>query len=139
MNTFQNDDAGDMVLAMALASGKTWREAAAEVGVGVSTVTRRMREPNFRALILTLRRSAVEQAAGLLAKSMADAATQLGLIATDGVDEGNRLRAAVSLLQLGLRFHEQLDLAERISALEESSGGKSQTNSSSDRNDESEQ
>jgi hypothetical protein len=117
-------DANDkeLLLATALASGKTWRAAATAAGVGVTTVTRRMREPAFRALVCQLRRASIERAAATLAEALTDAATQLALIASNGEEESNRLKASIALLQIGLKYHQDTDMAERIAALESAMG-----------------
>lgn len=48
-------DAADGLLVLALAAGCTYEQAADRVGVGVSTVSRRMREHTFRKRVTQMR------------------------------------------------------------------------------------
>lgn len=109
----------DSLIAVALAAGSTQDVAAAKAGVSRATITRRLQDPAFRELVAGYRREAVSQALGLIARALADAVAQLHLITTDGETEGNRLRAAVAVLEVGRKYLTDADLEERVRRLEE--------------------
>ena len=54
---------GDPVLAAALASGGTWKEAAEAAGVSERTVGRRLKDPAFRGTVSRLREEIFSRAA----------------------------------------------------------------------------
>jgi transposase len=113
---------GDTELILALAQGKSIREAAAIAGVGETTVYRRRQDPAFRREVSELRMDMYREAAGLLARSMVPAVGTL-LSLQKAESEMARLGAARTLLEFGMRISEAIDLAERIAALEERLGG----------------
>jgi hypothetical protein len=114
----------DEILAVALAGGDEQKDAAAKAGVSESTVTRRLRDPAFRDRVANIRRTVTESALGALVKSLKDAAAALHLIATCSDDEKNQLAASKALLELGLKYTAQADLAERVRRLEEAASGR---------------
>jgi hypothetical protein len=106
-------------LLLALASGKSYRDAAAEVGVSVKTVQRRMSDAAFRARVSELRGAMVSEASGRLARAMSGAAGALeGLLTAEG--ESVRLSAARSVLEFGVKIRESAELEQRVVALEQS-------------------
>jgi hypothetical protein len=92
----------DDALALALARGATLRDAAAEVGVGERTATRRWAEPTFRGRVAALRQDMVARCLGRMA---------------DG-SESVRLGAARAMLELGVKVRESVELGERLDELE---------------------
>ncbi len=108
----------DDLLALSLASGKTWKEAAAACGVSESTVTRRMREPEFDKRVRFYQRAAVDRALSLVTSRLADASEQLHLIATNGTSEGNRLRASIALMELSLKYQGHVEQLDRLKEAE---------------------
>jgi hypothetical protein len=107
----------DDALALALAAGKTARDAAAELGVGERTVARRLADPGFRLRVNTLRGEMTQRAAGRLADGMATAADTLrGLLNAES--DAVKLGAARSLLELGAKLRESVELEERLANLE---------------------
>jgi hypothetical protein len=107
----------DEVLALALASGQTLRDAAAATGIGERTATRRCVDTAFRRRVAELRGDMVQRALGRMADGMAEAADKLRqLLAADS--ESVRLGAARALLELGVKLRESVELAERLDALE---------------------
>lgn len=107
----------DDALALALARGETVRDAALTAGVAERTATRRWADPDFRQRVGQLRTSMVQQALGRMANSMTAASnTLLALLQAEG--ESVRLGAARSILELGNKLRESVELEERLTALE---------------------
>src|SRR5262245_4753816 len=108
----------DDAFLLALASGKTIKDAAQECGISERTAFRRVAEPNFRRRLNQLRADMVARAVGRLADSMTEAADKLrGLLGARS--ETVQLGAARSLLELGVRLKESVELEERLAAVEE--------------------
>jgi hypothetical protein len=112
---------GDAALVLALAGGQTVRDAARTAGVGERTATRRWADPEFRQRVTCLRAEMVAQAAGQLADGMAEAATTLRRLLTAEA-ESVRLSAARSILEIGTRLRETVELEARLQAIEERLG-----------------
>lgn len=109
---------GDTALMTALASGQTVRDAARSAGIGERTATRRVADPDFRRRVAELRAEMIGRALGQLADGMTEAAGTLRkLLAADG--ESVRLGAARSILELGNKLREAVELEERLAALEQ--------------------
>jgi transposase len=108
----------DSALITALAAGSTVRDAAASVGVGETTVYRRLQEPEFRHQIEATRREMVGRAVGTLADAASVAATTLRSLAESAESETVKLSAARSILELVVKLREHDELAERVAALE---------------------
>jgi hypothetical protein len=107
----------DEALAVALATGRTLRDAAAGVGIAERTAARRWADPAFRRRVGELRGDMVARSLGRLADHMSDAAEVLHqLLAAES--ESVRLGAARSLLELGVKLRESVELEERLQALE---------------------
>jgi hypothetical protein len=105
-------------LALALAAGKTARDAAEQVGVGERTAARRLADPAFRARVAALRGEMVSRALGRTADGMNEAADTLrGLL--KATSETVQLGAARTLLELGVKLRESVEQEERLRALEE--------------------
>jgi hypothetical protein len=112
----------DETLALAVASGQTLRDAAQEAGIGEHTATRRWADPAFRRRVGELRSDMVGTALARMTDGMADAADMLRkLLAADS--ESVRLGAARSLLELGVRLRESVELADRLTAVEQGLAG----------------
>ncbi len=109
----------DEALAAALASGQTLRDAAAAVGVGERTATRRWADPVFRRRVSELRGSMVGRALGRMADGMVEAADVLRALLDAGTPPAVRLGAARSLLELGVKLRESVEFEERMVAVEQ--------------------
>ena len=116
----------DEALALAVATGQTLRDAAAAVGIGERTATRRWADDAFRRRVSQLRGEMVGRSLGKLADGMSDAADVLRTLLT-AESEPVRLRAAVELLQLGVKLRDAVEIEERVSALESQSFGGAKT------------
>lgn len=109
---------GDEALLAALAAGHTYAEAARVAHLSDRTVRRRMADPLFRAELDDLKRTVVQQtAASLVDASTSAVATLKTLMASR--DEWVKLRSAVALLDVSIRYREALELSERVASLEE--------------------
>jgi hypothetical protein len=109
---------GDDALLTALASGQTVRDAARSAGIGERTAFRRVADPDFRRRVAELRAEMIGRALGQLADGMTEAAGTLRkLLAADG--ESVRLGAARSILELGNKLREAVELERRMADLEQ--------------------
>jgi F420-0:gamma-glutamyl ligase len=108
----------DSTLAMALASGESVGAAAEQAGVTDRTVRRKLSDPEFRRQVADLRGELMSRALDRMTDNMTRAADVLaGLL--DEQNPAVRLRAARSLLTLGLRLRDSIDLNNRIRDLED--------------------
>src|SRR6478672_5057750 len=90
----------DVLLAMALAAGTSASDAARQTGVSLSTVNRRLADPDFRKFVADLRAQPLERALGRVTDNMTKAADTLVAV----LDHDNpvyRLRAARAMLSFG--------------------------------------
>ena len=108
----------DVELVAALASGSTIREAAQSAGVGERTAYRRLENAEFRSRVQEARKAMFDQSLGTVASAGAAAAQTLRAILTAS-SESVQLGAARSVLELGSRLRENIELEERLSKLEE--------------------
>jgi hypothetical protein len=104
--------------AVRLAAGGTVAESAAAAGVDPRTIFKwKSDDARFRARIAELRAGMVSAALGRLSDSMSAAADVLvALLGSD--DEDVRHRAAVQVLTLALKVRSEVDVAERLAAVE---------------------
>jgi transposase-like protein len=117
MATGRKSEAKREAVALALASGKTAKAAAAECGVGERTVGLWLADDAFRRRVGALRGEMVARATGRMADGMTEAADQLRELLT-AESESVRLGAARSLLELGVKLRESTELEERLADLE---------------------
>jgi hypothetical protein len=104
-------------LALALAAGDSITEAAGKAAVSERTAYRRLADPAFCQRIQILRGEMIGRALGRMADAMTDAADVLrGLLRAEA--ESVRLGAARSLLDLGIKVREAVELEARLAALE---------------------
>jgi HEAT repeat protein len=108
---------GDSTLLLALAGGQTVRDAARSAGIGERTATRRAADPAFCRRVAELRSGMVARAAGQLADGMAQAVATLRELLT-AESESVRLAAARSILEIGPKLRETVELEERMAAIE---------------------
>jgi hypothetical protein len=108
----------DDALALALAGGATLRDAAAAVGIGERTATRRWADATFRLRVSEMRGDMVARALGKMADGMSEAADVLRkLLAAES--ESVRLGAVRSLVELYLKMRESVELEQRLTDLEQ--------------------
>lgn len=108
---------GDAAFLLALAAGQTACDAALAAGIGERTATRQLADPAFRTRVSELQGEMVARALGHLADGMAEAAETLRAL-LKAESESVRLGAARSLLELGNKLRESVELEERLAALE---------------------
>jgi len=107
----------DSFLALALASGVSVADAAAQADVGRTTVYRKLENPEFRRQIAEFRDRLIATALGRIADSLtrsADVLTQM----LDSPKEHIRIRAARALFTLGIRLRDSVDLTARLREVE---------------------
>jgi hypothetical protein len=109
---------GEEQLILGLASGVTVEQAARAAGMSVRTAFRRLERPEFRSRVTRARTDLLERGLGRLAAASASAAAVLER-QLEAESAAVQVRAAISILGLGGRLHEQLDLAERLEAIED--------------------
>ena len=111
----QNGSAkGDLVLVTALAGGASVRQAAAKAGIGQRTAYRRWSDPDFRQRVTEVRAEMFEQAVGMLAGAACEGVETLRELLSSKSDSV-RLGAARSILELGSRLREVVELEQRLS------------------------
>lgn len=109
--------AADELLVVALASGKTIKDAAAAAGVSETTAKRRVKAAGFRRRVADARGQMIAAAAGQLAANMTAAADALVALLADP-DANVRLKAADKVLSHAVRTAELVDLECRVQELE---------------------
>ena len=107
----------------ALLSSRNVEQAAQAVGIGVTTLRRWMRNPEFKKEYLQARREGLAQATARLQQSSGPAAsTLLKLMVDPAMPPAIRLRAADYVLKHGIKTLQDDDLEARLAQLEK--GGK---------------
>lgn len=107
----------------ALLSNRNVEQAAQAVGIGVTTLRRWMRNPEFKKEYLQARREGLAQATARLQQSSGPAAsTLLKLMVDPAMPPNIRLRAADYVLKHGIKTLQDDDLEARLAQLEK--GGK---------------
>lgn len=106
------------IFLVSIASGKTVREAAREVGVAERTAYRWLQESGNRQRINELRSEYCEQAVGKLAHCSLQAALTMQEL-LDSASDSIRLNAARSILDFGMQLRQFSEFEVRIQQLEE--------------------
>jgi hypothetical protein len=107
----------DESLIVTLAGGATVQGAAQLCDVSERTIHRRLNDPVFKHRLAQARAGMVERALGHLATGAAEAAVVLrNLLAAEG--DNIKLGAARSILELGNKLREGVELEARIAVLE---------------------
>jgi hypothetical protein len=104
---------------VALLHAPTLTTAAAEARVNERTLRRWLDEDEFRTAFRAMRRQVMDGALTQLTNAMQDAVTALRRNLSPNALPAIQVRAAVGLLGMALRAADQLDLAERVEALEQ--------------------
>jgi hypothetical protein len=109
--------AADAVLITHLAAGVSPEGAAELAGVSRATVYRRLADPAFHTRVANARAELWKRAAAVLSKSAVEGALVLRrLLRSD--DARIRMQAAKIVLDQGIKVRDQVDLAQRVAALE---------------------
>src|SRR5262245_61678447 len=110
---------GRTAVTLALAGGDTVATAAQKGGVGERTVYRWLQEDGFRQEVAHTRATMFAQALGRMAEGAVSAVVVLRQLCLKGKSESVRLSAARSILELGNKLRESVELEERLQALEQ--------------------
>lgn len=110
--------AQDELICAALAAGRSYEQAGTAAGVSTRTVRRRMSDARFAGQVRARRAERASRlSAGLL--ELGDHAIGVLAVALDDVEVAVRLRAAQLTLALGQRYRREVEMADRIAALEQ--------------------
>jgi len=107
----------DSFLALALASGVSIADAAAQADVGRTTVYRKLENPEFRRMVADYRDQLICTALGRITDNLtrgADVLTQM----LDSPKDHIRIRAARILFSLGIKLRDSVELASRMREVE---------------------
>jgi hypothetical protein len=110
------------IAAFAIATGKTVAEAAAEAEKSERTLYRWLKLPKFQKRVAEIRNRLIGAAVGKLATVMTEAAETLAGLMKSG-DEAVKLRAAKSVLEITLKIRTEMEIEERLKAVEERLAG----------------
>lgn len=108
----------DAALLTALSKGLNVRTAAQQAGLSERSVYRRLRTPAFREALSAARREALDAATAALSNASGSAATALIGLLRDGTPPSVKLQAARSILELGGKLREEVEVEARLTALE---------------------
>jgi hypothetical protein len=117
-------------LATAIAEGQSCVEWASENCVSERTAQRWAAEPAVRAEVESVRRTALDQAVGRMAKRVAWATELIANLAENAKSESVRLAALRSIMSDIMAISDFTDLEERIARLEEQDRVRDQENTS---------
>ena len=107
-------------VALGVASGLSLAAAARKAKAGVPTAkTWSATLPAFRRRVRELRAEMTSQALGRLVDGMSSAADTLGYLSRKGKSETVRLSAARAVLELANKTRENVEMEERLQALEQ--------------------
>jgi hypothetical protein len=107
------------LLVAALACGATKQSAAQQAGVSVSTVHRRLADPDFCRELQAFRTDIVQRTAWALTAAGLEFVKTLVGLAGASTPPATRLGAVRAGLELGMKLREQNDLEQRLAAMEE--------------------
>ncbi len=112
-------------LLAALATGSTLREASELTGVSQRTISRRLKDPKFKAALDRRKDAILTAVVGKLSDASTQAVSTLKQL-LDCESHSVRLGAARSILDLSISMRTTVELTERITRLEEKHSGKHQ-------------
>lgn len=107
----------DDLLAFALASGKTWKEAGAAAGVGNTTIHRRLKDTAFQERIREFRKQMVIEAMGRAVAGLTDSITILQDIAIACPVDAVRVSAARACIEAADKLRRNHDQQEQLDAM----------------------
>lgn len=108
----------DAVIVAAIASGRTWDQAADAAGCSRSVVARRLAVPEIRAAVETERQRLAAQVADALTASVPAAVDRLQRIASTGTDR-DAVNAARVLLGESRQWRDHRWVLDRLEAVED--------------------
>jgi hypothetical protein len=117
----------DTALIVALACGASAETAAQKAGVSVRTVYRRQADPEFVAQVNDVRADMLRRAAAMLTAAGMAAIKTFTTLQDSAQSESVRLGAARSIIELGCKLREMVELTERLAQLEARMGTEAAT------------
>jgi hypothetical protein len=108
---------GDEAFVLALASGRTIKEAAEVAGIGYRTATRRLADPAFQRLVQQARADMVQRAVAKLADGLTEAVDTVRKLLGAKADTV-KLGAARAMLELATKLRESVEIESRVCELE---------------------
>lgn len=108
----------DAQIVTALACGGTVESAAQHANVSERTVYRRLADPMFQQKLRDFQTELVKRTSGLLTAASIEAVKTLLTLLDRNVSGGIRLGAARTVLEMGLKLREVVDLETRLQTVE---------------------
>ena len=105
-------------LIVSLACGTSVETAAQKAGLSVRTVYRRLADPEFRAQVNEARAEMLRRAAAMLTAAGMTAIKTFTTLQESARSESVRLGAARSIIELGCKLREMVELTERLAQME---------------------
>jgi hypothetical protein len=109
----------DETLIAALAFGATVENAARTAGISVRTAHRRMRDAKFKRQLQAFKADIVQRTTGMLSSASLEAGKTLIRLQDASVSPQVQLGAARATLEFGIKFRENLEVEQRLAALEQ--------------------
>jgi hypothetical protein len=113
-------------LLLALACGATVEAAARQCGLSERTVYNRLGDDEFKKRLERVRADMVDRSAGMLTAAGGESVRTLMALQKDSTP-AVRLGAARTILEMGLKIRQLVDLEQRMAELEELVAAQSQT------------
>ena len=107
----------DSLLAIALASGASISDVAAQANIDRSTVYRKLEDPQFCRLVSEFRDRVIATALGRITDNLLRGADALAAM-LDSPKEHLRIRAARALFSLAVKLRDSVDLTARVREVE---------------------
>ena len=108
----------DTGLIVSLACGASVETAAQKAGLSARTVYRRLADPQFQAQVNDVRADMLRRAAAMLTAAGMAAIKTFTSLQESAQSESVRLGAARSIIELGCKLREMVELTERMAQLE---------------------
>ena len=115
--------AADELLAVALARGATFEEAAREAGLSERTAFRRNSDPKFRELVASIRRQVLDVAVGKLLGLAGQAVGGMAELMGEQYPAATRLAACRAVLEFSAKLREQVEFEGRLADVEDRLNG----------------
>ena len=109
---------GEAALVVAFACGASPESAAQKAGLSLRTVYRRLADPAFRAQVDDARADTVRRATDMFTAAGLPSIKTLMTLQESATSESVRLGAARTIIELGCKLRESVELTERLAAVE---------------------